>query len=220
MARTLPLVTASDVDHGCSVEGCTRAGSDTDADTGATNGLGGARVATNRSAVAVRSGRGRSRVLGSGNATVETRTNLYGEAWVDHRHQSTDRWSRVAIDVADRSVKVELQLVNEVGRNVRLCERGHVSKLLGRIVRLQCVHLDILRVNAQTIGDTLGQECEDLADGGRAASDETVVQAIVESNLHKRAVQWLLRDATRGLNQARHVAREASRRSRGRDVRR
>jgi hypothetical protein len=219
VARTLVLVTTSDVDHGCSVEGCTRAGSDTDADTGATNGLRRSRVATDWSTVTVGSGRRRSRVLVGGRATVEACTRLYGEAWVDHGHQSTDRCSWVAIDVADRSVKVELQLVNEIGGNVCLGKSGHVAKLLGRIVRHQCLHLDILGINAQTIGDTLGQECEDLADGSRAASDEAVVQSIVETNLHKSAVRGLLRHATRRLNQARHVGREAGRRGRGRTVR-
>lgn len=214
MARTLVLVTASDVDHGCSVESCTRAGTDTDTDTGATNGLRRARIATDRSTVTIGSRRGRSGVLVGSRATIEACTRLYREAWVDHRHQSTDRCSRVAIDVADRGVKVELQLVNEISRDVRLCERGHVAKLLGSIVRHQCVHLDILRVNAQTIGDTLGQECEDLADSGGAASDETVVQSIVETDLHKRTVRWLLRHATRRLDQARHVGREAGRRGR------
>lgn len=175
MARTLLFVTASDVDHGCGVESCTRAGTDTDTDTGATNGLRRARVSTDGSAVTVGSGSGRSGVLVGSSATVEACTGLYGEAGVDHRHQSTDRCSRVAINVADRGVKVELQLVNEISGNVRLCERGHVAKFLGSIVRHQCVHLDILRVNAQTIGDTLRQECEDLADSGGAASDETVV---------------------------------------------
>ena len=200
MARTLLLVTASDVYHGCSVESCTRAGTDTNTDTGATNGLRRARVTTNRSTVTVGSGCGRSRVLIRSSATIEACTRLYGEAWVDHRHQSTDRCSRVAINIADRSVKVELQLVNEIGRNVRLCESGHVAKLLGGIVRHQCVHLDVLRVNAQTIGDTLGQESEDLANGGGAASNETVVQSVVETDLHKSAVRWLLWYATRRLN--------------------
>ena len=215
MARTLLLVAASDVDHGCSVESCTRAGTDTNTDTGATNGLRRARVATDGSTVTVGGRGGRSGVLAGSSAAGEACTGLYGEAWVDHRHQSTDRCSRVAINVADRSVKVELQLVNEISGDVRLCERGHVAKLLGGVVRHQCVHLDVLRVNAQTVSDTLGQECEDLADRGGAASDETVVQSIVETDLHKRTVRGLLWHATRGLDQARHVGREAGRRGRG-----
>ena len=215
MASTLLLVTASDVDHGCSVESCTRAGTDTDTDTGATNGLRRARVATDGSTVTVGGRGGRSGVLAGSSAAGEACTGLYGEAWVDHRHQSTDRCSRVAINVADRSVKVELQLVNEIGGNVRLCESGHVAKLFGSIVRHQCVHLDVLRVNAQTIGDTLGQECEDLADRGGAASNETVVQSVVETDLHKRTVRWLLWHATRRLDQARHIGWEAGRRGRG-----
>jgi hypothetical protein len=219
VARTLVLVTTSDVDHGCSVKSCTRTGSDTDADTGATNGLRRARVATDWSTVTIGSGRGCSGVLVGSRATIEACTRLHGEAWVDHGHQSTDRCSWVAIDVADRSVKVELQLVNEIGRNVCLCKSGHVAKLLGCVVRHQCFHLDILRVDAQTIGNTLRQESEDLANSGGAASDEAVVQSIVETNLHKSAVRGLLWHAARRLNQARHVGREASRRGCGRTVR-
>jgi len=39
VASTLLLVATGDIDHGGSIESCTRAGTDTDADTGATNGL-------------------------------------------------------------------------------------------------------------------------------------------------------------------------------------
>jgi hypothetical protein len=215
VARTLLLVAASDVYHGCSVERCTRAGTNADADTGTANGLRRARVATDGSTVTRRSGGGRSRVLLVGNATVKACTRLHREAWVDHGHQSANGCSWVAIDVADRSVEVELQLINKVGGNVRLCECGHVTKLLGRIIRHQCIHLDILRVDAQAICDTLRQEREDLADGCRATSDETVVQSVVETDLDKRAVRWLFWHATRRLDQARHVGREASRRSCG-----
>lgn len=39
VASTLLLVATGDVDHGGSIESCTRAGTDTDADTGAAYGL-------------------------------------------------------------------------------------------------------------------------------------------------------------------------------------
>lgn len=219
MTSTLLLVAAGDVDHCGGVKRCTRAGANTNADACATHRLRRARVATNRSATACCCGCSGSWVVLLSGATVETCARLHRQAGVDHRHQSTDRSSRVAVEVADRCVQVKLQLVDEVGRNVGLRESSHVAKLLGGVVRHQTVHLDVLGVDAQAIGDTLGQECEDLADGSRAAGDEAVVQAIVETDLNKGAVRWHFRDSTRRLNHARHRGREASRRSSGGDIR-
>lgn len=218
MARTLLLVTTSDVDHGGCVECSTRAGTDTNADTGAANGLGRARVATDGSTVASRSGCGRSWVFVGRTGTTDVRTGLHREARVDHRHQGADRCSWVAIEVADRGVKIKLQRFNKIRRNVSLCERSHVAKLLGSVIGNQCLHRNILRVDAETISETLRQESEDLADGGGAAGDETVVQSVVESNLYKRTIGWLLWYATRRLDHARHVGREAGGRSRARAI--
>ena len=130
VASTLLLVATGDVDHGGSIESCTSAGADTNADTGSAYGLGGSGVTSDGSAVTSRCGGCRRRVLVVRDGTVEARTGLDGQAGVDHGHQSTDGRSRVSIEVADGCVQVELELVYEVGRNVSLRESGHVAELV------------------------------------------------------------------------------------------
>lgn len=97
MTSTLLLVATGNIDHGGSVESCTRAGTDTDADTGAANRLRGARVTTNGSAITSRCRGGGSRVLLIGSGTIKTRAGLDGQAGVDHRHQSANGRSGVAV---------------------------------------------------------------------------------------------------------------------------
>ena len=85
-------------------------------------------------------------------------------------------------------MQVKLELVYEVGRNVSLRKSGHVAELVGGVVWHESIHLDVLSIDAQTVGNTLGQESEDLADGSRTACNKAVVQAIVETDLDEGAV--------------------------------
>lgn len=108
-------------------------------------------------------------------------------------------------------MKVELELIHKIGRNVGLRESCHVAKFLGSVVRHETLHLDVLGVDAETVCKTLRQESKDLADSGRASSDESIVQAIVETNLDERAVRRSFRNTARRLNHTGHGGREASR---------
>lgn len=115
-------------------------------------------------------------------------------------------------------MQVELQLVDEVGWDVGLRKSGHVAKLLGGIVRHQSVHLDVRRIDAEAIGKTLGQEGEDLTDGSGAASNEAIVQAVVETDLDEGAVCRDFRDTTWRLDHARHAGGESRGGSGGRTI--
>jgi len=53
-------------------------------------------------------------------------------------------------------VQVKLELVYEVGRNVSLRKSGHVAELVGGVVWHESIHLDVLSIDAQTVGNTLG----------------------------------------------------------------
>ena len=156
MASTFLLVATGDVDHGGSIESCTSAGANTDADTGSAYGLGGSGVTADGSAVTSRCGGCCGRVLLVRGGAIETCTGLDGQAGVDHRHQSADRRGGVAVEVADGCVQVKLELVYEVGRNVSLRKSGHVAELVGGVVWHESIHLDVLSIDAQTIGNTLG----------------------------------------------------------------
>lgn len=72
-------------------------------------------------------------------------------------------------------MEIKLHLVDEIGRNVSLCKGGDVAKFVGSVVRRQHLHLDILRVNAEAISETLGQVSKNLADCGRAVGNEAIV---------------------------------------------
>jgi len=148
VASTLLLVATGDIYHGGSVKSCTRTGSDTNADTSATYRLRGARVTTDGSAITSCCGGCRSRVLLVRGGTVKACTGLDGQAGVDHGHQGTDGRSGVAIEVADGCVQVKLELVDEIGGNVGLRQRGHVAELVGGVVWHESIHLDVLSIDA------------------------------------------------------------------------
>jgi hypothetical protein len=156
VASTLLLVATGNVDHGGSVESRTRTGADTNADAGATYRLRGAGVTSNGSSVTSRCGGCCGRVLLIRGGAVETRTRLDWQAGVDHGHQSTDGRLWVAVEVADGSVQIKLELVYHVGRNVSLRKSGHVAELVGGVVWHESLHLDVLSIDAQTEGNTLG----------------------------------------------------------------
>jgi len=148
VSRTLLLVATGNVDHGRCVDSSTRAGADTDTDTGATHRLGRAGVTTNRCAVTSRGRRSRCRIVGLRRTIIKARAWLDGDSWVHHAHERANGRRWVAVQVRHRSVDIKLQLVDQVGRDVCLRKGGHVSKLLRGVIRHQGVHLDVLRVNA------------------------------------------------------------------------
>lgn len=63
-------------------------------------------------------------------------------------------------------MEIKLHLVDEIGRNVSLRKGGNVPKFVGSVVRRKHLHLDILRVNAEAVSETLRQVSKDLTDRG------------------------------------------------------
>ena len=80
-------------------------------------------------------------------------------------------------------MQIECQLINQVTGDVCLGKGGDVAKCLGRVIRHQRVHLDLVATDVERVCDTLRQVFEDLSRGVVSADNEWEVQSIIESHL-------------------------------------
>ena len=159
--RARPLVSLAslsvppgDDEHGRTVRGRACDAADQDADRRRAHRRPAAVVAAQGRAVLAR-----FRVFGRAPAVgpvPRARQRLVGqdrEARVDHEHERRDAGVDVVVHLAGRRLEVELERVDEVGRDEDQGERGDVVQLLGRVVRLKRVHGDLLDGDRQAVGD-------------------------------------------------------------------
>lgn len=107
-------------------------------------------------------------------------------------------------------MNVQLQLVDKIGGDVSQSERGDVMEVAGRVVRLQRVHRDLVRADAQSISNTCRQIIEDLLGRLPLTDNERIVEAVVETELNKSGVVWSSRHATWCLDDTRQTRRDTS----------
>lgn len=215
VARALLAVAPSDADHGGSVEGCAGDGADSDTDGAAFDLLRAAGVSADGGTVACGGGCGSSGVGGGGSgALVEGSTGEERNGRVHHVHQSLHRQVGVLVEVADSGVYALLHGADHVGRDVRLRQCRDEAHGLAGVVRHQCIHLDLVIGDAQTVRDTLRQIREDLRRGVFRRDHEGVVQAVVEADLNQCRVLRSLWHSSWRLDETRHVCWQTCRSSR------
>lgn len=79
------------------------------------------------------------------------------------------------------------------------------------VVWLQRIHLDLVDVNSQSIGDTSGEVIEDLLCRLPLADDEWIIKTVVETDLDKGRVCGLRWHTTWGLDNTGQSCWDASR---------
>lgn len=203
VAAALLAVAARHIDHGGRVHGRTGHGADADADGGALDGGRGAGVAADgRTVAGSRGGRG-GRVVGRcWRVVVDERAGENGNGRVDGQHHRVN--GHVGVGVGQRvwRVKIQLQLVDHARRDVGLRQGGDVPERRPGIIWQERVHGNLIDRDRQGIGDTLGQEGEDLKSRVRGLNDEWVVETVVEADLDQSGVLRRSWHATSWLHQS------------------
>jgi len=143
-------------------------------------------------------------LIGSTRA-VSALTWKNGNGRVDKGHERGKSCIGVVVDGSHLGVKIELQRVDRGRRNVRHGQSGDEMKIGGGVVWLETVRNDITFIKAKTKGDGSWNQFHNLTCRTRSVDNEWVVQAVVETNLDKSCVLWLVWNAGLRLNHLWHV---------------
>lgn len=188
----LALVTTSNDEHGTTIQS-TQADS-TDGNTGGGGLLlrGLAIGAAGAKGVVVAGARGRTVTTVAAAAAIAAVGRTTAGDLAKDVNLGVDQGGKVAHNgvgvVVDERVghrHVQLKLVNQVLGVVDLGKSGNVTPLSSGVIRNKLGNLDLLHIDASSVGQSLGKVLEDLSGSNGVAGNEQVVKRIQESNLDR-----------------------------------